>query len=66
MLKKIFTILLIIFPILYMYQTPILTLTVADVLLIILIPFLLIDMARKKIKISIYKPLGIVILYIIK
>lgn len=65
MLKKIFTILLIIFPILYMYQTPILTLTVADVLLIILIPFLLIDMARKKIKISIYKPLGIVILYII-
>lgn len=65
MLKKIFTILLIIFPILYMYQTPILTLTVADVLLIILIPFLLIDMARKKIKISIYKPLGIVVLYII-
>ena len=65
MLKKLFTILLIIFPILYMYQTPILTLTVADVLLIILIPFLLIDMARKEIKISIYKPLGIVVLYII-
>lgn len=65
MLKKIFTILLIIFPILYMYQTQILTLTVSDVLLIIIIPFLLVDMARKKIKISIYKPLSIVVLYII-
>ena len=65
MLKKLFTILLIIFPILYMYQTPILTLTVSDVLLITIIPFLLIDMARRKIKISIYKPLGIIVLYII-
>lgn len=65
MLKKSFTILLIIFPILYMYQTPIFTLTVSDVLLIIIIPFMILDMLRKNIKNSVYNPLAIVIIYII-
>lgn len=47
-LKKIFSSLLVLFPILYVYKSGISTLSVADVLLIAIIPILLIDIYKKR------------------
>lgn len=53
-LKKIFTLLIIAFPILYIYNSGILSLSIADIFLIILFPFLIVDMIvnKKRIKVS--------------
>lgn len=66
-LNKIFTFLLIAFPILYIYNSGILSLSVADVLLIILFPILLVDMftRKRKIKISLYM-LGLTMLIVLQ
>lgn len=54
MIKKIYTILIIIYPILSVYMTPILTFSVADILLLLLLPFIFIDLIKeKKVKVSI-------------
>lgn len=54
-LNKIFSLFIVLFPILYIYNSGILTLSIADVILIILIPFLLFDMVKNKKKIEISK-----------
>ena len=65
MLKKIFTTILITFPITNVYSTGIMGVTIADVLLIGIILFLIIDIIKKRKKIKIHKTLGIVSVYII-
>lgn len=47
MLKKIFTYIVILAPLLSIYQTPITTLHLADIALIILVPFLIFDFLKK-------------------
>lgn len=64
MIKNIFTVLMIIFPILSVYNSPIATLTLADILLIILMPFVLIDIFwKKKARIKLNAGMGLVFLY---
>ena len=64
-LNKLFTLLMVIFPILSIYNSGILTLTIADIVLIVLIPFLVIDIIKKGKKIKISKFLFVITLIII-
>lgn len=64
-LNKIFSLFIVMFPILYIYNSGILTLSIADIILIILIPILLIDMIKKKKKIKIDKLLFVIVIIII-
>ncbi len=66
-IKKIFTILLVLFQLLILYATPIPSLSVADILLIILYPFLILYLIKKQnltLKIN-YLPLMIYFFYIL-
>lgn len=55
-MKKIFTLVLVLFPILYIYDSGILTLSLADIILIAILPLLITDMIIKKktIKINVF------------
>lgn len=49
LLTKVFTILLVLYPIVYVYDSPIGSLCLADVLLLLLYPFLLLNLLKKKV-----------------
>ncbi len=54
-LNRIFSLFIVMFPILYIYNSGILTLSIADIILIILIPILIFDMIKKKKRIRVDK-----------
>lgn len=64
-LNKIFTMFMVLFPILYIYNSGVLTLSVADIILVFLFLFLTLDMFNKKDNVRISNILLIIILFII-
>lgn len=65
MIKKIFTFLMVLYPIINIYLTPIPSISVADIILIIFVPFILIDMIFRKKKMKINIGMGIILIYMI-
>ncbi len=66
MLKKIFTYIIILSPMLVIYGTPIATLSIADIALIAILPFMLLDLKKKdQIKDLIIPQFAIIVIYIL-
>lgn len=65
-LNKVFTIFLVLFQLLFVYATPIPGFSVADVMLLLLLPLMTLNLIKKnKINLVIYKPLYFILVYII-
>ncbi len=63
MIKKLFTFIIVIFPILGAYITPIPSITISDMLLLAIIPFIIIEMFKDRKKIKLNMGMGIIFLY---
>lgn len=65
-LNRLFTIFLVLFQLLFMYATPIPSFSVADTILLLFLPLLILNILNKnKIKVGIYKPLFLILIYIV-